>query len=70
MFDCGSTDVGTDGHMDVGMDGRTYGWTFFLGLLGHLSGDDIKTESYPEMVGDTSRVTLNFDLSKIPFVCF
>jgi len=26
--------------------------------------------SHPEMVGDMSRVTLNFDLSKIPFVHF
>jgi len=26
--------------------------------------------SHPEMVGDMSRVTLNFDLSKIPFVRF
>ena len=28
------------------------------------------TRSYPETVGDISRVTLNFDLSKIPFVRF
>ena len=28
------------------------------------------TRSHPEMVGDMSRVTLNFDLSKIPFVYF
>jgi len=27
-----------------------------------------KTRSHPEMVGDMSRVTLNYDLSKIPFV--
>jgi len=26
--------------------------------------------SHPEMVGDMSRVTLNFDLSKIPFEHF
>jgi len=26
--------------------------------------------SHPEMVGDMSSVTLNFDLSKIPFVHF
>jgi len=26
------------------------------------------TRSHPEMVGDMLRVTLNFDLSKIPFV--
>jgi len=26
--------------------------------------------SHPEMVGDMSRVTLNFDLSNIPFVHF
>ena len=29
-----------------------------------------ETRSHPEMVGDMSRVTLNFDLSKIPFVHF
>jgi len=29
-----------------------------------------ETRSQPEMVGDMSRVTLNFDLSKIPFVRF
>ena len=29
-----------------------------------------QTRSHPEMVGDMSRVTLNFDLSKIPFVRF
>jgi len=29
-----------------------------------------RTGSHPEMVGDMSRVTLNFDLSKIPFVHF
>jgi len=28
------------------------------------------TKSHPEMVGDMSRVTFNFDLSKIPFVLF
>jgi len=28
------------------------------------------TRSHPEMVGDMSRVTLNDDLSKIPFVHF
>jgi len=28
------------------------------------------TRSHPEMVGDMSRVTLNFDLSKTPFVRF
>jgi len=27
-----------------------------------------KTRSHAEMVGDMSRVTLNFDLSKLPFV--
>jgi len=30
----------------------------------------IKTRSHPEMVGDMSHVTLNFDLSEIPFVRF
>jgi len=29
-----------------------------------------ETRSHPEMVGDMSRVTLDFDLSKIPFVHF
>jgi len=28
------------------------------------------TRSHPKMVGDMSRVTLNFDLSTIPFVHF
>ena len=28
------------------------------------------TRSHPEMVSDMRRVTLNFDLSKIPFVHF
>jgi len=28
------------------------------------------TRSHPEMVSDMSRVTLNFDLSKMPFVYF
>jgi len=28
------------------------------------------TRRHPEMVGHMSRVTLNFDLSKIPFVHF
>jgi len=30
----------------------------------------VQTRSHPVMVGDMSRVTLNFDLSKIPFVHF
>jgi len=30
----------------------------------------VTTRSHPEMIGDMSRVTLNFDLSKIPFVRF
>jgi len=30
----------------------------------------MKTTSHPEMVSDMSRVTLNFNLSKIPFVHF
>jgi len=30
----------------------------------------IPTRSHPEMVGDMSRMTLNFDLSKITFVHF
>jgi len=29
-----------------------------------------ETRNHPEMVGDMSHVTLNFDLSKIPFVRF
>jgi len=31
---------------------------------------DEETRSHPEMVGDMSHVTLNFELSKIPSVCF
>jgi len=31
---------------------------------------DKATRSHPELVGDMSRVTLNYDLSKIPFVHF
>jgi len=31
---------------------------------------DKQTRSHPEMVGDMLRATLNFDLSKIPFVHF
>jgi len=30
----------------------------------------VQTRSHPEMVGNMSRATLNFDLSKIPFVLF
>jgi len=38
----------------------------------HFNGSlrRMKTRSHPELVGDMSRVTLNFDLSKIPFVLF
>jgi len=32
--------------------------------------DADSARSHPEMVGDILRVTLNFDLSKIPFVHF
>jgi len=43
-------------------------------ICAHIAGSEIidkkKTSSYPEMVGDMSRVTLNSDLSKIPFVHF
>jgi len=35
-----------------------------------LEVEAIQTRSHPEMVGDMSRVTLNFDLSKISFVHF
>ena len=35
---------------------------------GHIA--QTSTRSHPEMVGDMSLVTLNFDLSKIPFVRF
>jgi len=31
---------------------------------------ELEAIQIPEMVGDMSRVTLNFDLSKIPFVPF
>jgi len=30
----------------------------------------LQTKSHPEMVGDMLHVTLNFDLSKIPFLHF
>jgi len=30
----------------------------------------VNNKNPPEMIGDMSRVTLNFDLSKIPFVRF
>jgi len=33
-------------------------------------GLQCRTRSHPEMVGDMSHVTLNFELSKIPFVHF
>jgi len=36
----------------------------------HVSQKAWSTRSHPEMVGDMSRVTLNFDLSNIPFVQF
>jgi len=45
---------------------RGYGYTFFY----IFSAVKNRTRSHPEMVGDMSRVTLNFDLSKIPFVHF
>ena len=38
MFHCGHTYRRTDRQTD----GRMYGWTFLPGLLGHLSGDDLK----------------------------
>jgi len=41
--------------------------TLFLTNL--LTGTE-ETRSHPEMVGDMSCVTLNSDLSKIPFVHF
>jgi len=37
--------------VDVQTDGRTYGrtdgWTFLPGLLGHLRGDDLKEGTFP-----------------------
>jgi len=36
----------------------------------HPHSDVATTRSHPEMVGDMSRLTLNFDLSRIPFVLF
>jgi len=36
----------------------------------YVTRPTLQTRSHPEMVGDMSRVTLNFDLSKIPFVRF
>jgi len=40
--------------------------------IGHQCSKQVilQTRSHPEMVGDMSRVTLNFDLSKIRFVRF
>jgi len=37
VFDCGRTDTYARTY------GRTDGWTFLPGLLGHLSEDDLKT---------------------------
>jgi len=44
---CFIVDVRTYACTHVRMDGRTDGWTFFPGLLGHLSGDgdDLKMNS-------------------------
>jgi len=46
----------------------------FTGQMSILSTDSVKalkeTRSHPEMVGDMSCVTLNFDISKIPFAHF
>jgi len=42
-------------------------WKFFSVITVITSAS---TRSHPEMVDDMSRVTLNFDLSKIPFVHF
>jgi len=54
-----SRDRQTDGQMDTGpMHAR-----FPLDMAN-------ATGSHPETVGDMSRVTLNSDLSKIPFVHF
>jgi len=35
-----------------------------------INCSQLRTRSHPEMVGDISRVTFNFDLSKIPCVRF
>jgi len=58
------TDRRTDDKRSL-LTGSTYG-----SLNGHYVTTPNLTRSHPEMVGDMSRVTLNFDPSKIPFMHF
>jgi len=55
-------------------DGHTHSYPFVYQVeIWHTckhSMHNVETRSHPEMVGDMSRVNLNFDLSKIPFVHF
>jgi len=59
---------------DRQQDGLTQHWSVTFQrrgfLVQRLDTSHKQTRSHPEMVGDMSRVTLNFDLSKIPFVHF
>jgi len=53
----------------------SFSQAIYVSLVRNLEFNDqffslLKTRSYPEMFGDMSRVTLNFDLSKFPFVRF
>ena len=75
-----SVEVGDDeyrpeqiGHL-VTVAGRTERYDLSVHLPAsqnqHTRCHIIETRSHPETVGDMSRVTLNFDLSKIPFVHF
>jgi len=52
-FDCGHTDVRMYGSTYV----RTEGWTFLPGLLGHLSGDDLKIGEIFKLCEQTDRQT-------------
>jgi len=53
--------------------GRAQYWSVLLSDQLHYYNTQAKTNGtidHPEMVSDMSRVTLNFDLSKIPLVHF
>jgi len=60
----------TDRQMDEQTDTRPTCVHFPLNAASIISHTTVKTRSHPEMVGDMLRVTLNSDLSKIPFVHF
>jgi len=66
-----STDRQTDTHTHTHTQSQTPLITLPTPVLPTVLVTATKqTRSHPEMVGDMSRVTLNFDLSKIPFVLF